>query len=902
MLRDEIERLALAGLFFEIGRFIIRADRSDRNFREAGTAWLDSAFPDAHLNEIYAQYSDLIERAAKLACGLVQDKSLPEETPTCGDVPLTSVFSLINPQAAGNSSTLQLLYPQPLSNRCNFPRSSITSEEMLTGYQKLWENFTQDCKQMGPTLNMPQALLLLEKFTSSIPHLTSQHTYDSGDAGAPSPGASLFEQMKMTACLSTCLQVAGKEAAPFLLVGGDFSGVQNFVYRISSAGALKTLRGRSFFLELLTEHVLWQLITTVGLSHAHVIISAGAVFSLLLPNTAQVRHAMDIARDRLNDYLLQQHAGNLYLAMDHVDLGPDELQPISFADKWYELGGKLNTRKGEKFASVFSNVGLLQAFLMPRSPQTAGGRTRDLLGTVCFWCGKKDGQLQEVSWNDENIYGCTDCLGKLTRDTECEICHRQALLNPLPPPRSDVWACPLCRSLYHIGEHLYFYKYAIASFTAPASCPKTFLKLPTLQASDDHPWMYYYFPMVKRSDHQPAEIGPDDYWAVAKREIGNLESVEAVFLINEWESRWTKKFPVRRIALGNYPGEAAFFQPKGSNTTSVPDDEIPIEFSKLAMRAHGIKRLGVLRMDVDNLGKLFVGSLPLAHRMALSRALNHFFKQHLNELCAGKSTASFADETQTQMVPWEQELKARDAVIVYSGGDDLFIVGTWNDMAELAYDIRKAFKQLTGGRVTISGGVTVHSSKFPLYQMARFSEAALSDAKQNKITVQPKHAGSDGPVTEVLEKDSLALFHPALLLSMEASGERLHERSVAALRWDAQDPACEQSASDWLSLATQLADVLGNGAQGLNWGLAASRSILRNLLNLVGEVEERGQLPLPNLAYALSRASLKSPEKNKAFFETLVPVLRQLDTFCIMHPALLWLEMRVRTGQEDTSP
>ena len=45
-----------------------------------------------------------------------------------------------------------------------------------------------------------------------------------------------------------------------LLVSGDFSGIQDTVYTISSKGALKSLRARSFMLELLTEHIVYEIL------------------------------------------------------------------------------------------------------------------------------------------------------------------------------------------------------------------------------------------------------------------------------------------------------------------------------------------------------------------------------------------------------------------------------------------------------------------------------------------------------------------------------------------------------------------------------------------------------------------------------------------------------------------
>lgn len=40
----------------------------------------------------------------------------------------------------------------------------------------------------------------------------------------------------------------------FLLYSADFSGIQKFIYTVASEKALRSLRSRSFFLELAMEH------------------------------------------------------------------------------------------------------------------------------------------------------------------------------------------------------------------------------------------------------------------------------------------------------------------------------------------------------------------------------------------------------------------------------------------------------------------------------------------------------------------------------------------------------------------------------------------------------------------------------------------------------------------------
>lgn len=62
--------------------------------------------------------------------------------------------------------------------------------------------------------------------------------------------------------------------------------------------------------------------------------------------------------------------------------------------------------------------------------------------------------------------------------------------------------------------------------------------------------------------------------------------------------------------------------------------------------------------------------------------------------------------------------KKRNATVVYSGGDDLFIVGAWNDIIELAIDINNTFQKYTEGTLKISGGIGLYAAGYPISRMA----------------------------------------------------------------------------------------------------------------------------------------------------------------------------------------
>lgn len=69
----------------------------------------------------------------------------------------------------------------------------------------------------------------------------------------------------------------------FLLYTADFSRIQRFIYTVHTESALRSLRSRSFFLELLMEHYMDELLDSCGLTRTNIIYSGGGHCYLLLP-------------------------------------------------------------------------------------------------------------------------------------------------------------------------------------------------------------------------------------------------------------------------------------------------------------------------------------------------------------------------------------------------------------------------------------------------------------------------------------------------------------------------------------------------------------------------------------------------------------------------------------------
>jgi len=162
---------------------------------------------------------------------------------------------------------------------------------------------------------------------------------------------------------------------------------------------------------------------------------------------------------------------------------------------------------------------------------------------------------------------------------------------------------------------------------------------------------------------------------------------------------------------------------------------VPKTFAHLANRAlHtdgvgnfcGIEALGVLKADVDDLGVLMrhglkAGEFTLSRLAPLSRQINWYFALYLPHriLC---------DE------------KFADVYTVFAGGDDLFLIGPWNVMLELAGALQRRFSAYTCGNpeIHLSAGITIHKPHVPLDRLAESTEVALKQSKEqrkNRITI-----------------------------------------------------------------------------------------------------------------------------------------------------------------------
>lgn len=158
----------------------------------------------------------------------------------------------------------------------------------------------------------------------------------------------------------------------------------------------------------------------------------------------------------------------------------------------------------------------------------------------------------------------------------------------------------------------------------------------------------------------------------------------------------------------------------------VPCDDSgqPIEFLQLANRARGASLLAVLKADVDSLGVALAATLQSAPDRAdrslrrLSHALDTFFSE--------------AIEAEQRRSPWNL------IYTVFSGGDDLLVVGPWDVVLDFAGHLQRLFSRRFGTAaadapaatpLTMSGGAAIVKPRYPVHLAAQQAEDLLDLAK-----------------------------------------------------------------------------------------------------------------------------------------------------------------------------
>ena len=645
-MKEQEVKLVIGGLLHDIGKVIFREGTDGRNHSKSGYDYLKeevkikekeildcvrfhhgSLLKNALIPEESLAY--IVYIADNIAAAVDRRKTEEQEPGFDRSMPLQSIFNLLN----GNDER-KYFRPGDLDPdmEINYPQDEKISftEEM---YKKIKRRITDNLKGMEWTDEYINSLLaVMEANLSYIPSSTAR-----GEVA----DISLFDHIKLTAAFASCILEYLKkndiknykeylfinasrfyDEQAFLLCTLDFSGIQNFIYTITSKNALKTLRARSFYLEIMMEHIMDSLLQPLNLSRANILYSGGGHAYLLLPNTSETKQCVDEYLQQVNHWLMEKFRISLYLAGAFAPCSCNDLKNIpegSYSKIFSDAGAAISKQKMHRYTA-------------------------------------KD--IVYLNQRKEEDYS-----------RECKVCKNIAKTD-------EEGVCPLCRTIEKISKDILYGDF----FTVVAEEIPDGLPLPgncTLVSDSEQ----------------------------SLKERMKTESYVRTYGKNKM---YTGRHLASKIWTADY-------------TTGQ-------SFEEFAEASEGIQRVGILRADVDNLGTAIVSGfdneknhnryVTLSRTAALSRHLSLFFKFYIRRILT------------SGIYSIDGQAGRRNATIVYSGGDDVFIVGSWKDIIELAVDLRRSFQTYTQGTLSISAGIGIYESGYPVSAIARETGSMEDESKK----------------------------------------------------------------------------------------------------------------------------------------------------------------------------
>ncbi len=536
--------------------------------------------------------------------------------------------------------------------------NSFDDAKLKESYKKLYDSFIEESKKLPDTGNIlsliDNLLFLFEKYLCYVP-------INNGDQPTD---ISLFDHIKTVTTLVSCLINSNNQTKPFLIVAADVSGIQNFIYSEQSPventtkGLGKRLRGKSFYLSLLTDTFSERFLEIFGLSRANILINGGGHFVILLPNTADNNNKLKQEVKNIQEWFYKQYKGDLNLIVEAINASEDVYKNFN---EWYNtISSRLQKAKKQ--------------------------RSLDALDEIF----KYDLDKLDISeYRDHINYQDTEEYKSLNTEYEKNLYGLSSLFE-------------------NIGKEL----------------PKSNYIVQINSKSNVKPFdnkKYFYIPFSKFNV----------YWVF-------LEEKEKLKFLNSLQFEHISK--VRLLKINNTNILVDFDTNNKPMTigfkfigTEVPKENYEVmEFKKIAElnneetnvdnKKLTYPLLGTLRMDVDNLGAIFSNGLErkggeenlrtLTRVVALSRMFNLFFCGYLNKIAA----------------KWSM-------YITYSGGDDLFVVGSWINSIGFAEELRNEFDKFvcTNKNVTISGGLFLSKDNYPIGKAAKYAGEAEDKAKHSAL-------------------------------------------------------------------------------------------------------------------------------------------------------------------------
>ena len=605
-------------------------------------------------------------------------------------------------------------YPlKPLSAESIFPVKATgyehnDKEKAQAEYNQLWQEFTQALTKL-PKSHRNNWSLWLDHFETAWGVYTQ--AIPSATAFGVRPDVSLYDHSRVAASLATALwryhhergdtsETTAKRLADqqeswkeqkFLLIQGDFFGIQDFIF--ASGGetnkrAAKLLRGRSFYVSLLSECAALKVLDALDLPATSQVINAAGKFMIVAPNTDDTKNVLNKVRVELDQWFLAHSFGQAGVGLAWTEAScydfqrgkPEDKSPSPYKKLIEKLFKQLEVIKNQRFnlCNRPKQSVVFETFL--------DGFNNDM--GVC----KIDGRSPAKHLLDNQDYISSLALDRINTGTWLAKAERERIL--------------ITRNTLNMETSL---KLTIFGFHVSFAKSEEEQGKFGEQAQNGNLLRAWDFSLPRSADQA--------LWnGYARRNI------------NAFVPRFDQKAEAEHD-LGKFSNE-----PKQEIGDAKTLNVIAAE-DKILQENHqwqGITALSTLKGDIDNLGNIFKDGLgndiSFSKTAALSRQINNFFTLYLPWLC-------------------QSDDNYRNTYTVFAGGDDFFLIGPWLSQIKLASTMRQAFQAYVAAnqQVHFSAGISTTKPGLPINQLGEMAEDALDKAKSHnpkQASIAPKNSVS----------------------------------------------------------------------------------------------------------------------------------------------------------------
>lgn len=258
----------------------------------------------------------LIRDADHLSSAMDREES--EEEYTRGNfrkIPLEPVIKLIGQNTTESKNANYAFRLQKYTYNNIIPEINDEIRDQSEQYSKIWDGLIAEIKSLAiddGIRYINTCLSLLEKYLWAVPSATN----------ARIPDISLFDHLKTTSAIATCLYLAENKEKPFILAAGEFGGIQKYIFNLTAGvgGVAKALRGRSFMVGEISDTTASSILHKLGLPLTHLVIMAGGKFYLLLPNKSEVIKTLNEYQSQMHDWILHKRNGELRFNLAYIEV------------------------------------------------------------------------------------------------------------------------------------------------------------------------------------------------------------------------------------------------------------------------------------------------------------------------------------------------------------------------------------------------------------------------------------------------------------------------------------------------------------------------------------------------------------------------------------------------------